>query len=909
MKKRLLWLVAIPLIAIGSLTYAENDLIVHDTTGWTITVYWTWADWKIYWITIQDKNLWAENVWDTWYYFQWWNNHWNYAWTNTWNLNELLDADVNERVNKWYSWNYDKFIMFNNSNNITYDYRSWVKNPDSYTGYNATWPYNNLWWGWNDNDNNLNIVKWYDKTEHKSTNLIGRRWPCPEWYHVPSAWEWQELNILWNNIKSITSGGTSSFINDLLLPNTGIRDYITDLIIRPFWYTIYYWSSSPWGGEYPVFSLFFNGNSLIINDRAGWIPVRCFKNEYIKLPKTLNLFFMPSTGDVQEVWTWEVTENMTGAVPEKAKNLSRTGYELFWIRSGATETEIFDFETTPISWAWADESGNVYFIAQWTGIKYSVEFTWTDVSWTMANQEFTYDISQDLTPNAFTKTGYEFSGWIYWTTWYTDKQNVSNLTTTDGETVTLTAQWTPITYSIEFTWTDVSWTMLNQEFTYDISQDLTPNAFTKAGYVFSGWIYWDTWYTDKQNVSNLTTTDGETVTLTAQWTPITYTISFSWNAADATWTAPATINAEYDSGDIAPDNTFTLTGYTFTWWNTESNGSGTWYATWAELKNLTTTSGANVELYAQWEVNIHKLNFVVDWTTIQSGDVAYAAAISAPAEPKKDCNSFAGWTSSVEWLTTTGTMPDSDVIFTANWNYTCSRSSGWWGGSSRSNKTSDTQDSSTSSQNDKKTENVIQSDPEHSEWGSEESSKTPMDSSDKSSEWQEILSPSDSSFTKEQKDAYTFAHEKWITTMPTINEANMDWKLTRIAMAKMLSQYAMNVLWQKPANIVTPKFNDVTDKQNSDYDDWVSLAYQLWIMWINMPNNNFRPNDEVTRAEFATALSRMLYHTSDGEYRSTDKYYTNHMKKLVQEWIITNDDAKMKELRWYVMIMLMRSVK
>ncbi|MBR7037006.1 S-layer homology domain-containing protein [bacterium] len=30
-----------------------------------------------------------------------------------------------------------------------------------------------------------------------------------------------------------------------------------------------------------------------------------------------------------------------------------------------------------------------------------------------------------------------------------------------------------------------------------------------------------------------------------------------------------------------------------------------------------------------------------------------------------------------------------------------------------------------------------------------------------------------------------------------------------------------------------------------------------------MPNNRFRPNDEVTRAEFATALSRMIYKTSD----------------------------------------------
>jgi hypothetical protein len=33
------------------------------------------------------------------------------------------------------------------------------------------------------------------------------------------------------------------------------------------------------------------------------------------------------------------------------------------------------------------------------------------------------------------------------------------------------------------------------------------------------------------------------------------------------------------------------------------------------------------------------------------------------------------------------------------------------------------------------------------------------------------------------------------------------------------------------------------------------------------------------------------------------------MEKLKKEWIITKDDPRMKEKRWYVMIMLMRSVK
>ena len=76
-----------------------------------------------------------------------------------------------------------------------------------------------------------------------------------------------------------------------------------------------------------------------------------------------------------------------------------------------------------------------------------------------------------------------------------------------------------------------------------------------------------------------------------------------------------------------------------------------------------------------------------------------------------------------------------------------------------------------------------------------------------------------------------------------------------------------------------------------------------------MSNNRFRPNDEVTRAEFATALSRMLYSTLDGEYKATSKYYLNHMKKLKEEKIITYDNPNIKELRGYVMIMLMRSVK
>ena len=124
-------------------------------------------------------------------------------------------------------------------------------------------------------------------------------------------------------------------------------------------------------------------------------------------------------------------------------------------------------------------------------------------------------------------------------------------------------------------------------------------------------------------------------------------------------------------------------------------------------------------------------------------------------------------------------------------------------------------------------------------------------------------------------------------------------------MAKMLSNYAINVLWQEPKNVIVPQFTDVSDALDADYANWVSLAYQLWIMGQNLPNNQFRPNDYVTRWEFATALSRMIYNTPDW----VDTYYTPHLEKLKSIWVITNTNPKLVELRWYVMIMLMRTSK
>ena len=93
-------------------------------------------------------------------------------------------------------------------------------------------------------------------------------------------------------------------------------------------------------------------------------------------------------------------------------------------------------------------SGTVTLYAQWTANTYTVHFDGNgstgSLQGTMADQSFTYDVAQNLTANAFTRTNYVFTGWNTQAdgkgTGYDDGQEVINLATSG--TVTLYAQWT-----------------------------------------------------------------------------------------------------------------------------------------------------------------------------------------------------------------------------------------------------------------------------------------------------------------------------------------------------------------------------------------------------------------------------------------------------------------------------------
>lgn len=159
----------------------------------------------------------------------------------------------------------------------------------------------------------------------------------------------------------------------------------------------------------------------------------------------------------------------------------------------------------------------------------------------------------------------------------------------------------------------------------------------------------------------------------------------------------------------------------------------------------------------------------------------------------------------------------------------------------------------------------------------------------------------------ELRDAYTYAYLRGMTTQPTIQQADLHRGLTRAEMAKMMSVFAVKVLGKSPVLTGTVDYKDL-NQVNGDLTGYIQQAYQLQIMGIDAKGNpiaNFNPNAQVTRAEFATVLSRVLY--GDKNNQEGANFAEKHLEALKAAGILKDTTPTMKELRGWVMLMLMRA--
>ena len=157
-------------------------------------------------------------------------------------------------------------------------------------------------------------------------------------------------------------------------------------------------------------------------------------------------------------------------------------------------------------------------------------------------------------------------------------------------------------------------------------------------------------------------------------------------------------------------------------------------------------------------------------------------------------------------------------------------------------------------------------------------------------------------YTPELENAYSYAYSIGITTQWSIDSANMYGSLIRSHMAKMMVNYAKQVLGQEPNTALNCSFTDVGN-QSSELRGYIIEACQMWLMGIGI--TAFSPDAVVTRAQFGTVLSRALYADM---YNDGDPYYLFHLEALKEATIMNNiSTPSASEIRGYVMLMMMRA--
>ena len=252
-----------------------------------------------------------------------------------------------------------------------------------------------------------------------------------------------------------------------------------------------------------------------------------------------------------------------------------------------------------------------------------------------------------LSSSSPTKTGYTFTGW-------NTKQDGSGTSYAKGATysanadVILYAQWSGKPYTVSFNVNGGSGGTGSVTATYGSPMPAITLP-TRVGYAFNG--YWtgtttqSTQYYDANGNSLKNWDKANNTTLNALWIPNTYTVHFDGNGN--TSGSMSNQSFTYDAAKNLTANAFTRTGYTFAGWNTNANGTGTSYTNKASVKNLSSTNGATVTLYAQWTINTYTVTWVVDKSTTtetvaHGSKVAKAPTIDPNNPPCGD--KFVGWT-------------------------------------------------------------------------------------------------------------------------------------------------------------------------------------------------------------------------------------------------------------------------
>ena len=294
---------------------------------------------------------------------------------------------------------------------------------------------------------------------------------------------------------------------------------------------------------------------------------------------------------------------------------------------------------------------DVTLTAQWDTITYTLTFNLNGGTIDSSNASIvrTGEYGSALTAvSNLSKTGYDFAGWKW-----TDEDGTDHTEDTAPSTVpaanrVYTAQWNIKSYSLTYNGngsTGGTVPVVSAPIEYSATVNVNfPGDLTRTGYNFAGWS------TSADGTGASYTSGGTTsftmpasnVTLYAQWTPVTYTITYELNGGMTVVSNPGSYTIE------TPD--FTLNepmrnDYDFDGWYTDVTDEST------KVLSITQGSTGNKTLYAKWTARSFNIYYEENggtWTAgYTTGPSSYTVddvqTLPTSDEIVKTDYLFAGW--------------------------------------------------------------------------------------------------------------------------------------------------------------------------------------------------------------------------------------------------------------------------
>ena len=272
-----------------------------------------------------------------------------------------------------------------------------------------------------------------------------------------------------------------------------------------------------------------------------------------------------------------------------------------------------------------------------TQTEFTVSFDPNGGDGAMDDLVFKKNVTQHLTANTYTRTGYTFKGWSL--------KAGGEVAFEDGEAVTVSsdqtlyAVWSKdkvVTYTVKFNTADATGTMSDQVFTAGTAQKLFKNTLKKEGYTFVGWSEnkdGSVKYKDEESVTMRTN-----ITLYPIFTETKYTVKFDANGGTGSMKDQV---YTYGTSQAITANSYTRDGYNFLGWSTDKSATKATYTDKQTLK-----AEKDMTLYAVWEAADLTITYKSNGGTGSMGDQTfkYGSSVTLTKNSfKREGYNFKGW--------------------------------------------------------------------------------------------------------------------------------------------------------------------------------------------------------------------------------------------------------------------------